>query len=169
MSIDAALPPRPASSRSPDGDGSAVLVTVDDYDEAAAVIDKLSRAQFPVEEVSIVGHGVELVEQVTGRSGAARATATGALNGGLIGLFFGLLFDWWGALVPDVHWAALAFAGLAYGALVGAGLTLLFRVIAGDRRDFASTRRLTAARYDVLLPAGARARALGILGTSAST
>jgi hypothetical protein len=167
MSIEADLPLNHTPSPSPNGDGGAVLVTVDDYDDAVAVIDTLARAQFPVEQVSIVGHGVELVERVTGRFGPARAVVTGAVNGGLIGLFFGLLFDWWGALSPQVNQLWLALDGLAYGALVGAGFTMLFYAFTRGRREFASTRSLTAARYDVVVPRHDRARALGVLDRTA--
>jgi hypothetical protein len=164
MSIEADVPPNHTATPSPNGDGSAVLVSVEDYDEAVAVIDKLARAQFPVEQASIVGHGVALVEQVTGRSGPARAVATGAVNGGLIGLFFGLLFDWWGALSPQVSQLWLALDGLAYGALLGAAFTMVFFLLTRGRREFASTRSLAAARYDVVVPGPERARALGVLG-----
>jgi hypothetical protein len=164
MSIEADRLLNHTPSMTPNGDGGAVLVTVDEYDDAVAVIDKLARAGFPVDEVSIVGHGVELVERVTGRFGPGRAVATGAVNGGLIGLFFGLLFDWWGALSPQVNQLWLALEGLAYGALLGAVFTMLFFVFARGRREFASTRSLTAARYDVVVPAPDRARALVVLG-----
>lgn len=146
---------------------STVLLTVDDYDDAVAAIDKLARAGFPIEQASIVGHGVEVVEQVTGRSGPGRVAASGAFNGALIGLFFGLLFDWWGALTPAVGWGWLALAGLAYGALLGAAIAMLFEFFAPRDRDFASTRSLVADRYDVVLRGGEPAAARRILGAPA--
>jgi hypothetical protein len=83
---------------------------------------------------------VEVIEQVTGRFGASRTLATFALNGGLIGLFFGLLFSWWGALTPEVHWVWLVFDGMAYGALLAVGLAVLLQALGLRRRNFASSR-----------------------------
>jgi hypothetical protein len=166
MAIDAHLPLPPASSAHPSVDDSTLLATFDDYDAAIAVIDLLAQAHFPVEQVSIVGHGVETVEQVTGRFGPAHAAARGALNGALVGLFFGLLFDWWGAIAPAAGWGWLAFGGLAYGAFVGGNLALLLELLVPRRRDFVSARSLTARHYDVVLTGGDRAAALRILGLS---
>lgn len=41
-------------------------------------------------------------------------------------------------------------------------------LVTRGRREFASTRSLTAARYDVVVPRHDRARALGVLGGSVS-
>ena len=138
------------SQTAPPPDGRS-LVTVSSYEDAVAAVDALADAHFPVQHVAIVGRGVRTVEDVTGRFGPARAVASATLAGGLIGLFFGLLFDWWGALTPEVAWAQLAFYGLAYGAL------------AGLRREFSSVRTLDADHYDVTLTGGERAEAMRIL------
>jgi hypothetical protein len=119
------------------------LLTAGSYEAAVAAVDVLADARFPVERVTIVGHGISSVETVTGRYGFARALATGALNGGLIGLFFGLLFDWWGALTPEAAWGWLAVWGLIYGALISVTLHSAF---GGGRRDFASARSLARGR-----------------------
>lgn len=134
------------------------------YEDAVAAVDALADARFPVERVTIVGRGIKTVEKVTGRFGLARATATGALNGALIGLFFGLLFDWWGALTPSGGWGWLALWGLLYGAVVGALVgVVVHSVLGGGRRDFASARSLIADRYEVLLAGGDRGQAVRVL------
>ena len=108
-----------------------------------------------------MGHDVRTVEGVTGRWEAVRAAATTALVGGLAGLFFGLLFDWWGALDPQVDWGWLALEGLVYGALAGMLVSLL--LARGGRRDFSSVRTIEAESYDVTLTGGERAEAMRIL------
>jgi len=138
------------------------LLTVGTYGEAVRAVDVLAGAHFPVEHVAIVGRGVRTVEDVTGPSGPVRAVASAAFTGALIGLFFGLLFDWWGAVEPEVGWGWLALAGLAYGAFAGLVIGLIVAV-AGPRRDFSSVRTLDADRYDVTLTGGERAEALRIL------
>jgi hypothetical protein len=138
------------------------LLAVREYDDAVAAVDALADARFPVEHVRIVGSGIRTVEQVTGRFGAANALGVGALNGGLIGLFFGLLFDWWGAVNAEVGWGWLALAGLVYGAVVGAAISLALHGLTRGR-DFASARTLDADRYEVILDGGDPALARQLL------
>ena len=138
------------------------LLTVSRYADAVSAVDALADADFPVEHVAIVGRGLRTVEDVTGRSGPVREVASTTFTGALIGLFFGLLFDWWGALTPAVDWGWLALYGLVYGAIAGFIVGLVFRA-AGPRRDFSSMRTLDAAQYDVTLSGGDRSEALRIL------
>ena len=149
------------SESAPPPDGRP-LMTVSSYADAVAAVDALADARFPVEHVAIVGRGVRTVEDVTGRSGPGREVAGAAATGAVIGLFFGLLFDWWGALTPEVGWGWLALYGLAYGAIAGLVVSLLFHGVRG-RRNFASVRTLDADEYDVLLLGGERAEAMRIL------
>ena len=139
------------------------LLTTDSYESAVAAVDALADARFPVEGVTIVGHGVNTVERVTGRAGYARALGTGALNGALVGLFFGLLFDWWGALTPSAGWGWLALLGLIYGAVLGGLIGFALYGFYGGRREFASASSLQADRYEVLLAGGNRGHAVRIL------
>jgi hypothetical protein len=158
-------PPFPAgdglSETAPPPDGRPLL-TVSSYADAVAAVDALADARFPVEHVAIVGRGVRTVENVTGRTGPGGAVAGAAFTGGVIGLFFGLLFDWWGALTPEVGWGWLALYGVAYGAFAGLVVSLLLQSVRG-RRDFASVRTLDADHYDVTLTGAERAQALRIL------
>jgi hypothetical protein len=158
-------PPLPAgnglSETAPPPDGRPLL-TVGSYADAVTAVDALADARFPVQHVAIVGRGVRTVEDVTGRYGTGRAVAGAAVTGAVIGLFFGLLFDWWGALTPEVGWGWLALYGLAYGAFAGLVVSLLLQR-AGRWRDFSSVRTIEADHYDVTLTGGERAAALRIL------
>ena len=137
------------------------LLTARTYDDAVRAVDALADARFPVQYVSIVGHGVRTVEDVTGRWGPARAIASTTLAGGLVGLFFGLLFDWWGAVDTEVGWGWLALYGAVYGALAGLLVSLLFS--RAGQRDFSSVRSIEAESYDVTLTGGEGAEAMRIL------
>jgi hypothetical protein len=54
-----------------------VLGTYDTYLEAQAVVDRLSKASFPVKQLSIVGNDLKTVERVTGKLTYARAAGAG--------------------------------------------------------------------------------------------
>ena len=162
MTIEPSIPTSdgvPHAASPPQG---TTLLTVSTYEEAVGAVDALAEADFAVEHIAIVGRGVRTVEDVKGRYGAVRAIASTTFTGAMIGLFFGLLFDWWGAVTPEVDWGWLAIYGLAYGAIAGFIVGLLFRA-AGPRRDFSSVRTLDADHYDVTLTGGDRAEALRIL------
>ena len=64
------------------------------YADAERAVDRLSDLGFPVERTAIIGHDLQMVEQVTGRlnyGGAAlKGAVSGAFPGALIGWIFGL-------------------------------------------------------------------------------
>ena len=137
-----------------------VIGTYDTYLEAQRAVDYLSDEKFPVEHTTIVGNNLRQVEKITGRLTWGRAIAAGAAGGAWWGLFVGLLLGifsttgagWIGSLLTGLL-IGLVF-GLIFGA-VGYGMT-------GGRRDFTSTSKITANRYDIMCnPAHAEeARAL---------
>jgi hypothetical protein len=67
-------------------------------------------------KVDVVGHGLRLVERVTGRL-TARAAGAGALSGAWFGLFIGLLV---GLFTSGPEWLRLILGGLLIGAFWGA-------------------------------------------------
>ena len=162
MTIEPSIPTSDGVPYAASGPEGTTLLTVSTYEEAVGAVDALAEADFAVEHIAIVGRGVRTVEDVKGRYGPARAIASTALTGALIGLFFGLLFDWWGALTPAVDWGWLALWGVVYGAVAGLIVGLVFNAV-GPQREFASVRTLDADRYDVTLTGGDRAEALRIL------
>ena len=131
--------------------GRVAVASFDDYVSAQAAVDHLSDEGFPVEHVTIVGEGLRLVEQVTGRRGFGRAALEGAVNGALLGLFLGFLFGLFSIVDPLVSGLWLGFWGLVIGALIGALLGLAAHAATGGRRDFSSISGTQATRYDVLV------------------
>ncbi|MFF1690995.1 MULTISPECIES: general stress protein [unclassified Streptomyces] len=123
------------------------------YAEAEHAVNYLSDQAFPVERTAIIGHDLQLVEQVVGRVGFGRAAlsgaASGALPGALIGWLFGLL-NW---LNPVLSSLLLALYGLIFGAVIGALLGLLLYSMQRGRRDFASVRAMQPSRYEVVADA----------------
>jgi hypothetical protein len=155
--------PIPAHSRS-DSQGRTVA-SFATYEDAEQAVDRLADVGFPVDRVTIVGHGVKLVERVTGRITAGRSALqgafAGAVTGALIGWLFGV-FDWY---QPIVHTLWLTIDGLWFGGLAGALLGLLAHALTSGRRDYASLRSLEAERYDLVvddaIAAGDAERLLG--------
>lgn len=142
-----------------------IISTYDHYADAMHAVDRLARADFPVNEVSIVGNDVRSVERVTGKLSYGRVAVMGALSGAYLGLFLGLLlfiFQPENAAIGGVFVSAIA---------IGAGFGMLFGVLSyamnRNRRDFSSVMQFVAARYDLITSPELLMRARGILGGGA--
>ncbi len=126
------------------------VAVFDNYADAERAVDRLSDQRFPVERIAIVGHDLQVVEQVTGRlnyAGAAgKGAVSGALPGALIGWIFGL-FNWINPLVAGL---VLAFYGLIVGAVIGAILGMVMHALQRGRRDFDTVRMTVPSRYEVV-------------------
>jgi hypothetical protein len=153
-----------AETRSP---SRRTIATFDSYAEAERAVEQLAQRDFPVERVTIVGRGLQVVEQVTGRVRWFDALLRGALSGGIAGLLVGWLFglfDWFDPIV-SAFW--LAIDGLWFGMLVGAVIGLIGYFINRGRRDFGSVSLVTAENYELLVDDGVADDAQRILrGTS---
>jgi hypothetical protein len=135
------------------------IARYDTYLDAQRAVDFLSDNRFPVENVTIVGTDLRMVERVTGRLSYGRVSVAGALSGAWFGLFVGLLLSLFGG--------GPAFSVLA-AVIIGAGFGILFGVISytatGGRRDFTSTSQIVASEYQVLCMAEHANAALELLG-----
>jgi hypothetical protein len=134
------------------------IARYDTYLDAQRAVDFLSDHRFPVENVTIVGTDLRMVERVTGRLSYGRVSVAGALSGAWFGLFVGLLLSLFGG--------GPAFSMLA-AVIIGAGFGILFGVISyaatGGRRDFTSTSQIVASEYQVLCMAEHANAALELL------
>lgn len=142
VSHPAAVPPATATH-------FRVLRTVPNYTEARQVVDALSDARFPVEHVRVVGTGLRLVEQITGRMTYGRAAVLGAGTGAWLGLFLGLLLG----ILTLIGWWPVLMWTLVLGVIWGLVLGLVAHAATGGRRDFSSVQGLEADAYDVLVDA----------------
>jgi hypothetical protein len=131
------------------------------YARAQEAVDYLSDNEFPVENVTIVGTGLRLVEQVTGRLTRGRVIQAAALTGALWGLFIGgvlLLFG--GTNVSIVVPIVTALIGAAFGALSGS----MAYAATGGKRDFTSRSGVVATSYEVVCQAKVAEDARNLLG-----
>lgn len=124
-----------------------IISTYDSYQNAQLAVDALARANFPVNQVAIVGNDIRSVERVTGKLTYGRVALMGALSGAYFGLFLALILM---IVQPDG-----AIGGIFLAAIViGAGFGMLFGVLSyslnRNRRDFSSVMQLVAGRYDLL-------------------
>jgi hypothetical protein len=120
-----------------------------DYASAQRAVDFLSDNGFPVQRSAIVGTGLRLVENVTGRLTVMRAAMAGAAGGGWFGLFIGFLF----ALFSSSAWWAVLVVGLIIGAIWGAIFGAIAHGMTGGRRDFSSKSSLQAGEYAISVDA----------------
>src|ERR1700712_4082743 len=78
----------PALPTPPTGFAVAAYPT---YAQAQAAVEHLAKNAFAVEDVTIVGSDLQLVERVTGRLTRNKVVAAGAASGAWMGLFVGML------------------------------------------------------------------------------
>ena len=143
----AAAPPTAPPRRGP----RRSIISTADYATAERIVDVLSDRGFPVERVAIIGHDMQLVEQVTGRMTYGRAAWRGALSGALPGVLIGWIFGVFSWVDPLIAGLVLALYGLVIGAVLGAIVGLIIHAMQGGRRDFASVAVMRPQRYEVLV------------------
>src|SRR5688572_16437476 len=128
--------------------GGVQVGSFDSYEQAQSAVDYLSDEKFPVENVTIVGSDLRMIEKVTGRLTVGRAIAAGAAGGAWWGLFVGLLL---GIFATDGSaWIGTVLTGLLVGLVFGALFGWIGYAATQGRRDFVSTSSIVAGRYDVL-------------------
>jgi hypothetical protein len=117
------------------------------YTQAQAAIEHLAKNQFSIEDVTIVGTDLQMVERVTGRLTAGKLAGAGAASGAWFGLFVGLLLSLYGRSTAGLP---LILVAVAVGAAFGAVMGYLGYSLAKGKRDFTSSSQVVARRYDVL-------------------
>jgi hypothetical protein len=128
--------------------GGVQVGSYDTYEQAQAAVDHLSDEKFPVEHVTIIGSDLKMIETVTGRLTMGRAVAAGAAGGAWWGLFVGLLL---GIFATDGgDWVGSVVTGLLIGLVFGAAFGGMGYAATRGRRDFTSTSKISAGRYDVM-------------------
>ena len=131
------------------------------YAKAQEAVDYLSDNEFPVQNVTIVGSDLRLVERVTGRLTRGKVVQAGALTGALWGLFMGTLIVLFASedvsiIVPIIT----ALIGAAFGAVSG----YLAYSATGGKRDFTSSTGVVARSYEVICQASVAEDARNLLG-----
>ncbi|MDO7881330.1 general stress protein [Salinibacterium soli] len=138
-----------------------VLGTYDTYPEAQSVVDRLSKADFDVKQLSIIGNDLKTVERVTGKLTYGRAALAGAASGAWLGLFFGLVLTIFSPPTPQ----SLSVMGAAL--LIGAGFGMIFGIVTyainRRRRDFTSTHQVIASNYQIIIDPSLTAKAQQVL------
>jgi hypothetical protein len=123
----------------------------ENYADAERAVDRLSDLGFPVQRVAIIGHDLQLVEQVTGRLNYGGAALKGATSGAVPGALIGWIFGVFNLINPLVASLVLAFYGLIIGAVIGAVLGVVMHALQGGRRDFDAVTMTVPSRYEVVV------------------
>ena len=137
-----------------------VVATFETYPEAQLAVDVLARADFPVDQVSIVGSDLKTVERVTGKLTWGRVALAGAVSGVWLGIFFGLLIV--------IFSPTTSFGFLIAAVIIGAGFGMLFGLVSyaitRRRRDYTSMTQVLATSYSIVVDPGIANRARNLLG-----
>jgi hypothetical protein len=126
-----------------------VIATYDTYVEAQRAVDFLADEQFAVENVSIVGSDLKMVEKVTGRLTRGRAAAAGAASGAWFGLFVGVLLSLFSK--SGNNGLLLIVSALLYGAAFGAIFGFVSHAYSRGKRDFTSRSKIASSRYEIVV------------------
>jgi Heat induced stress protein YflT domain len=121
------------------------------YADAEAAVDQLSDTGFAVEKVAIIGHDLEMVEQVTGRLNYGGAALKGAVSGAVPGVLIGWIFGLFNLISPLVASIVLAFYGLIIGAVAGAILGAITHASQSGRRDFDAVAMMVPSRFEIVV------------------
>ena len=117
------------------------------YEEAQRAVDFLADSDFTVQDVTIVGVDLMLVERVLTRLTWGRVIMSGAASGAWFGVFVGFLLALFSnqgmVLVPIL-------VGLVVGVIFGIVFSVAQYASTRGRRDFSSASQLVARQYDVL-------------------
>jgi len=124
-----------------------VVATYDTYLEAQRAVDFLSDKGFPVQNVSIVGSDLRMVENVLGRLTRGRAALAGAATGAWFGLFVGVLVSIFAQ--ADTNTFGLVLSAVVYGAVFGAIFGFVSHTFTRGKRDFTSRSKIVASTYEV--------------------
>lgn len=123
------------------------VAAYDTYLEAQKAVDHLADREFPVQNVTIVGTDLRMVERVTGRLTYSRVALAGLASGAWFGLFVGLLLS----IFSTVGTTTLPIlAAVAIGAAFGILFSVISYAFAGGKRDFTSSSQIVASSYAVL-------------------
>jgi len=128
--------------------GGVQVGSFDDYLQAQRAVDFLSDEKFPVENVTIIGSDLRMIERVTGRLTWGRAIAAGAASGAWFGFFVGLLLSIFAT--DGGSWFGSVLTGLLIGIVFGAVFGAVGYAASQGKRDFTSTSKVVASRYDVM-------------------
>lgn len=132
------------------------------YLQAQAAVEHLAKGgDFPVEDVTIVGSDLQLVERVTGRLTTGKVAAAGAASGAWFGLFVGLLMGLFSSVQNNT--ILLIVVGAGIGAVFGLLMGVLGYSMAKGRRDYTSSSQVVAQRYDLLCKPNSAERARTLL------
>jgi hypothetical protein len=127
------------------------IAVFDNYADAERAVDRLSDLGFPVERVAIIGHDLQVVEQVTGRLNYGGAALKGATSGAVPGALIGWIFGLFNLINPLVASAVLALYGLVIGAVIGAVLGVVMHALRRGRRDFDAVTMTVPSRFEVVV------------------
>lgn len=119
------------------------------YLDAQRVVDQLADHRFPVQQVSIVGNDLKMIERVVGALSYPRVALSSAMTGAWFGLLIGMLLSFFSSANSQGAFPVIA------SVLMGAGFWMLFGVgtyaMQKGKRDFTSTNQVLASSFDVVV------------------
>lgn len=139
---------RPPVGRALDLDYPMSVGVYDDYAQAQRAVDHLSDADFPVQNLMIVGTDLRMVERVTGRLTWGRILLGGALTGLWLGAFVGLVLS---LFADGAGTLATVVSTMLFGVIFSTAWAAVGYLVTQGRRDFTSVSQVVATKYELLV------------------
>lgn len=130
------------------------------YLEAQKAVDHLAENAFPVQQVTIVGSDLKMVERVLRRLSYPSAAIGGFASGAWFGLFVGVVLM---LFSPSQVGAGLIISTVLFGGAFGLLFSIITYALSRGRRDFTSASQIVASTYSVLCAAEHAGRARQLL------
>lgn len=141
------MPPRTNTGRYATMPTGTEVASYRTYEEAAAAVDVLVAADFPVASVDIVGSDLHMVESVLGKLTPARVAASGAGRG----LTWGLLLAMMTMLMAPGSPVIIPMLAIVMGIVAGIVISVISWSANRGGRNFSARAQLVAGRYAILV------------------
>ena len=143
------------------------LGVYDSYSDAQKAVDQLADADFPVNNLAIVGTDLRLIERVTGRRTWGTVLTQGVTSGLSTGFIVAIVMM---ILQPQPNsFFAMLLTALVIGVVIGLAFSVLGYVLSRGRRDFTSVSQTVATKYELLCEHKVAAQARDLLAKNPAT
>lgn len=122
------------------------IASVDTYEEARALVERLDEAGYPLRNISIVGSDLLSVEQIRGRSSAGGTFLNGLVNGAWFGMILGLMMTF---AVPEGYRSIVLPGAIFAMSIIFGCIRMIMYSLGSEKRGLRTRTFVVANRYHI--------------------